>query len=793
MLNNNFLLQLIRNDVSGSRKKKEPGRIGTIGFSKIYINHIYPIAVAVSLAFSFLGIGFILIAGHLSKIDTVENIQTATEQIKFAIEEYVGKEFETLMTAAILVKKNGVPAEDNTDKLTDRLIMASFANYNAFVRVGISDNAGKAIWIDKGGIKHREMSDEPFIISALSGKQVITETKKNAVNGMDVNFFAVPIIESGKNNVYGVFFAANPEDELRRITEHSMYVGKGICHIVDANGNFIVKSNSPLVLAQGNNIFNLKIPLDEVTEHSIRSDFQAGRRNYLEITFSGEKRMIAYLPLNINNWFVFYAAPENLVSTGANNITKGAIIIICSAVLIFIFLISLIHRINNTSRKALETVAFTDPLTGKHNYQKFLLDAKEVLSKSRGVHYAVCYSDIKGFKYINDFFGRDVGDRLLQYWSDFQYEITQSGEVCGHVYGDIFVSLRKYHSKQEIETRFESTARRLMVYPETFSQGYKAELFGGAYLISESEGNLELSDMLDRAITAQKEVKNAGGTKRLGIYTEEMRKQKLWETEVESRMESALENGEFKIYLQPKFDIQHDNSIIGAEALVRWESPEKGLIPPCRFIHLFEQNGFIIKLDRFIFETICKWYRVDVLDNDVPRYILSVNVSRLGLMQPDFIRTYMTIKDLNAIPDGCIELEFTESLVFGNHKLFQSIVSDCRQNGFLCSMDDFGSGYSSLNLLKSIHMDVLKLDGLFFKPCEDTERGQKLVKNIIAMANSLDMKTVAEGIETVDQVTQLREIGCNAVQGYVFSKPMPIGDFCQFFRQWNRNARPRER
>ena len=145
----------------------------------------------------------------------------------------------------------------------------------------------------------------------------------------------------------------------------------------------------------------------------------------------------------------------------------------------------------------------------------------------------------------------------------------------------------------------------------------------------------------------------------------------------------------------------------------------------------------------------------------------------------------MMIKEKNNIPNNCIELEFTESLIFGNHNLFQSIVSDCRRNGFLCSMDDFGAGYSSLNLLRSISVDTLKLDGLFFQTDADSERGQKLVTSIIAMAKSLNMKTVAEGVETEIQVQQLREMGCDSIQGYVFAKPFPIYDFISFVNNWN--------
>ena len=166
------------------------------------------------------------------------------------------------------------------------------------------------------------------------------------------------------------------------------------------------------------------------------------------------------------------------------------------------------------------------------------------------------------------------------------------------------------------------------------------------------------------------------------------------------------------------------------------------------------------------------------------RLTLSVNVSRLALHQPDFIITYAGIRRKYGVPDGCIELEFTEGLVFENSARFQNVVQMCRSLGFLCSLDDFGAGYSSLNILKSLHVDVLKLDRQFFQYGSDAARGRLLVRNIISMAKDLGMHTLAEGIETEEQVEELRGMGCDAVQGYVYGKPMPPEEFLQYASAW---------
>jgi EAL domain-containing protein (putative c-di-GMP-specific phosphodiesterase class I) len=175
----------------------------------------------------------------------------------------------------------------------------------------------------------------------------------------------------------------------------------------------------------------------------------------------------------------------------------------------------------------------------------------------------------------------------------------------------------------------------------------------------------------------------------------------------------------------------------------------------------------------------CLFYKNHLLARP-EKLVLSVNVSRLGLLKPGFVETYTAIKERYGIPDGCIELEFTESIAFENHELFQNIVNEFRQNGFLCSLDDFGSGHSALNLLKTLQLDILKLDRLFFIPSADPRRGFALVRSMIDMAITLGMSTVAEGVESMDQVNALRRIGCDVVQGYVFSRPLPIDGLLEF-------------
>jgi len=263
---------------------------------------------------------------------------------------------------------------------------------------------------------------------------------------------------------------------------------------------------------------------------------------------------------------------------------------------------------------------------------------------------------------------------------------------------------------------------------------------------------------------------------RSAFFNECDRTKLIEEKKIENKMAKALESGQFSVYLQPKFDID-SNRVAGAEALVRWQDPERGMIMPNDFISLFEKNGFILKLDLFVFEKVCKIIRswIDAGAAPVP---ISVNLSRTYLDSLLFLDNLEKIRKQYNVPSEYIELELTESIVYENMGLLLTIINKIHSLGYTCSIDDFGSGYSSLNLLRNVPVDTLKLDrGFFLESEESPERGNAVITSVIDLARKLNMKTVSEGVESVVQVNFLKNAQCDLVQGYVFSKPVPIPEF----------------
>ena len=416
----------------------------------------------------------------------------------------------------------------------------------------------------------------------------------------------------------------------------------------------------------------------------------------------------------------------------------------------------------------------TDRLTSGINYERFLREA-QILLENKENTYAVFYGDIQNFKYINDTFGYDVGDELLMAISKRVREaVGKVGGLSSRTSADNYTAIVPYKDKNDFVETIYSIIDDICWFEPIQKANYKPEIYVGIYCTGDNDASLSVNEMIDRANMAQKSVKGSSEY-HIAFYTEEIRERVIAEKELERHMESALSNGEFKAYFQPKNRVS-TGEIVGAEALVRWDSPKSGFMSPGKFIPLFEQNGFIINLDQYIFETVCRNIR-EWLDKGIKVVPISVNVSRLQFYRIDFVKRYTKIKEKYDIPDGLLELEFTESIVFENLAILKKIVTSLKKAGFTCSIDDFGSGYSSLNILKNLPMDTLKLDKLFFDGSENLTRDKALISSVINMSRALSMKTVAEGIESWAQVAFLKEIGCDIIQGYVYSEPIPHARF----------------
>lgn len=442
----------------------------------------------------------------------------------------------------------------------------------------------------------------------------------------------------------------------------------------------------------------------------------------------------------------------------------AAVIVMAGIILLYV----LLHRRYQNAR--FWKAVYIDNVTERDNYEKMLLDVGKIFEAGQQTQYAVCYMDIVKFKHINETFGYAEGDRLLKSISDGLESIRKEGEYFSRVSADQFVYFTKEKDQKSIIKRMEQLENYVIEEKQKREMNYTFKLLTGIYLIHEKE---DMMLAFDKANIARKSIKNR--EIRIAVYDDKMNELIMKEREIEGIMDKALNNQEFLVYLQPRVDIK-DGRIIGAEALVRWQRTNNEFLYPDVFIPLFEKNGFIRELDFYMYEKVCRMIRTR-LDEGKKVVPISLNVSRLNLIGEEFIKRFNAIVHKCRIPEGYLELELTESLLVEDATVMIDTVNQLKANNYSVSVDDFGSGYSSLNVLKQLNFDVLKIDREFLREDGFQKKDIIILESVIRMAKDLEMKTLIEGVETLEQVEMLRKLGCDYAQGYYFARPMPMQDF----------------
>lgn len=414
-----------------------------------------------------------------------------------------------------------------------------------------------------------------------------------------------------------------------------------------------------------------------------------------------------------------------------------------------------------------------DSLTGVYNFFPFMEKAEQVLSHVdlNLESYAFIYTDINQFKYINDTYGYGQGDHVLIEFARILLENRMENELIGRVSSDKFIILFHFIDKNSLLERLQRLNDEFNTITKTNTDCYKLSISMGINIIDDEE---KVSVHIDRANIARKSITERHKTS-FAFFDENMKSTILKQKEIELFMDSALENEEFLVYYQPKFNLE-TNKICGAEALVRWNRPGVGIIPPNDFIPIFEENGFIIDLDYYMYEKVCRNIR-SLLDRGKHVVPISVNFSRIHLKNRTLIHTLTSVIQTYNIPAHLIEIEITESALVEDNGYLLTLLNEIHNLGFKLSMDDFGSGLSSLNLLRNFPFDVLKLDKDFFQHGSATKRERVVITNIVKMGTELDMEIISEGVETEEQAEFLRNIHCPIAQGYLFERPIPASEF----------------
>ena len=429
------------------------------------------------------------------------------------------------------------------------------------------------------------------------------------------------------------------------------------------------------------------------------------------------------------------------------------------------------RKLRLEKRNRLLELAYIDPITGLGNYNAYLERTQEKLEINSKK--TIIILDIDKFKTFNKKYGHMKGNELLKrVGEEIKHAIRKTDIVC-RLANDVFgIFLVGEVDVENVTERLNSKISRINIG----DIWYNLRISMGVYICDKNEKDVQ--SIIDKAIMAHDSVKGKYHVS-YGVFTEEFEQKMIRESEIENMMEEAIKNKEFEVYYQPQISTKTEK-MEGAEALVRWKKDENR-ISPSEFIPIFEKNYFIIKLDEYVYERVCE--NIQELKKEfkeIPK--ISVNISKESLIDSKFLEKYEKImKKYDIMPEE-IELEITERTTVNNDIDIQKILNEVNQKGFSIAIDDFGTGYSSLNMLEIMPIDTLKIDKSFIDRIDISEEKTNFIEIIMFITKKLNLKTVAEGVETIEQVNYLKRWNCDLVQGYVYQKPLKFEELKKYIK-----------
>ena len=623
-----------------------------------------------------------------------------------------------------------------------------------------------------GGAQYRITGENlEYMQPVFEGKNVISN-RQYSPDGTPIITMMVPVYRNGE--VAAVLMATSDVSTVQEILDVSFFDGHGYSYIVRSDGRIITTSDFPTSFKDIDNIFTALTEADPSNADAcekMQRDMKFREESYIRYRNNVDYYM-SYSEIGINDWYLVSVIPVSVIDSTRSEIMLSTYLLCLVIAVVFILIIAYFTIRERSKRKELQDILYVDPITKGYSYQRFCKEAREKLDSDKR-NAAVVVLDIEKFKVINELFGYEEGDRVLCYVWTLVQSWSKPGEIYSRWTADRYSMLIFYEDEIELAERINQLSELIQNDRLEKRKGFVIRPAIGVYRAINRD--IDVEAMRNYASIARSKIKgnSASGTC-MAFYDESYKDVILENKELEDKMISGLKNNEFTVFYQPKYNAV-TKELAGAEALIRWKNPDGSYTPPHKFIPIAEKNGFVLKLDKYVFKRVC---------DDQKRWIsegkkvvpISVNLSRRHLYNPGFIEDYRKIIEARKVPINLVELEVTESAVFENQDEFLSIIDRLHQIGFKILMDDFGTGYSSLMMLKSIPIDVMKLDKSFVDDYND-EKGEKIISCVTQLAKSMNIEVTAEGVETEGQYEFMKRLGCDVIQGFYFSRPIPVEDF----------------
>ena len=697
----------------------------------------------------------------------MSSIEGVAEQNEILVEKEAGTRFRLLDSLAREL------SDGDESIFVDK--MQGFVETYQFKRMGYIAADGTAKTTDGYRLN---MSDRDFFQQSMQGKNFLTDAFEDRIDTSyeTINVFSVPVYEKNQKTIKGVLFGTCGYEMFEECLKNEIFEGQAFNYIIKIDGTIVAGSGNSKKWGIGKNIFVTDASEDERDDDArdddardkMISDMKEGKSGYGMDPKRKEASLYYYMPLKIEEsgetWYVVTAVSESVLTSRMQVVMDA----INSLMVIILAVISVSVGVYiyswRKSKKELMTLAYQDPVTLGDNFVAFKERAK---SKKDGVGWLIAM-DVTDFKLINSTCGVKKGDEVLRViWEIFETE-TGENELAAHVNADRFILFWMDENQENIKQRLEYVIRKIEEIPERLEIPNLFPVFGIFHTIVLDE----IEPLYGNAVLAKHQIK--GRRDRHYMFYDELNHESIQENrELEEHFEKAIENEEFEIWYQPKYSA-HSRKLVGAEALVRWRRADGTLIPPLKFIPLFERNGNIIRLDEYVFRAVCRQQK-EWQKQGQKMLPVSVNISRVSLYYSSVVEKYESIIRSFDLDSKYIQLEITESATIDNNEIF-NLLEQFHTAGFKILLDDFGSGYSSLAALNRMHFDTIKLDKSLVDYIGD-DNGEKLLNSITKLAQSFGMEITAEGVETVEQLMFLCNLDCDDIQGYYFSRPLPVKEY----------------
>ena len=698
---------------------------------------------------------------NLTNKSTLNSLKELTKQDVAKIQNNINEHIRILETIVNEIENNQLEKTEQVFEIYNRN-----SGNNQFSRIAILYETGESFTNDGQVVDLSEEKEEFFKDNDVK----ISQTRQSKIDNNKINIYSKKT-KLGKKDV--VILLVIETKKYEEIFIQSVYSGNGYEYIITKKGDIIAKSN---LNQEETNIY-------EIIEKTI--DEKQNNKNALNkigeniknnedsevILYNGIKKyFVTYQKLGINDWYLVILTHGSAVAEELNQVI--IIMLIISILIILIISVVSIYIVISEKRKeeSLYNLAYIDPITklGNHNY--FNQQGQKILSNKEIKNKYIMALDIDKFKSFNKKYGHELGNKLLEEVGKKLKEILKEKAIICRISNDIYgIIIYEIKNIEKQANKICQDVSKIIIN----NIEYNILVYLGIYKIIDNKYNL--LESFDKALIAHDKTK--GNTeKQYYIYNEEIELQLEKENEIENIMQQALESKEFVIYYQPKISTQNDK-ITEAEALVRWFRNGK-LIPPNDFIPIFEKNRFIIKLDKYIFEEVCKDLN-DWKQKNVKVPMISINISKEHFYEEEFIKEFVDIAKKYNIDPKEIELEITESATLNSNIDVIKVMNNIKKYGFRISLDDFGTGTSTLGMLQNMPIDTLKIDKIFVDKIDFNNTDKNIIEYIVYIAKKLNLKTVAEGVENENQVNYLKSIECDMLQGYYYSKPVSKGTFLQ--------------